>query len=281
MRVTKYVRREALESILGSGLRSGFGDDRLRFGGLKLFADGALGSRTAAMFAPYEGEPENCGMLTLEPQHLLAIARRAASNGIALAIHAIGDRTNSLVLDVLEDIHDLDLSLRHRIEHVQLITRDDQARLGALGLVASVQPTHAIHDMQMADRYWGDRTEQSYAWRSLQDAGASLAFGSDAPIEVFDPWLGLYAAVTRRSETDGAPGPAGWHPQERLSLASALSAYTAGAAYAASMEDRLGLLTPGYYADLLILNQDIFAQPSEALLETQPVRVMVEGVWAE
>jgi predicted amidohydrolase YtcJ len=279
IRIVKYVRVEALEAVVEAGLRSGFGDDWLRFGGLKLFADGALGARTAAMFAPYEEEPDNVGLLTLDPEQLRDIAHRAARHGVALAIHAIGDRTNHLVLDVLESAKQLDPHLRHRIEHVQLIAPEDQRRLASQGIVASMQPTHAIHDIKMADRYWGERSRQAYAWRTLQDAGARLAFGSDAPIEVFDPFLGLYAAVTRRSEIDGYPGPEGWYPEQRLTLDQALRAFTAGAAYAAGLETRLGLLAPGYHADLVVLDRDIFALPASALLETQVRRTMVGGVW--
>ena len=279
VRIVKYVRIEALEGLLATGFRSGFGDDMLRFGGLKLFADGALGARTAAMFAPYTGEPDNTGILTLDVDALLETAQRAARGGIALAIHAIGDRTNHLVLDVLEAVRSIDPTLRHRVEHVQLINEEDQRRLADGGFVASMQPTHAIHDMEMADRYWGTRTRHAYAWRTLQTAGAQLAFGSDAPIEVFDPFLGLYAAVTRRSETDGHPSPEGWHPEQRLTLHEALRAYTHGAAYAAGLEGRLGLLMPGYHADLVVLDRDIFSLPPEALLETRVKRVMVGGVW--
>ena len=279
VRIVKYVRIEALEGLLATGLRSGFGDDMLRFGGLKLFADGALGARTAAMFAPYMGEPDNTGILTLDADALLEIAQRATRGGIALAIHAIGDRTNHLVVDVLEAVQRIDPTLRHRVEHVQLINEEDQRRLADGGFVASMQPTHAIHDMEMADRYWGTRTRHAYAWRALQTAGARLAFGSDAPIEVFDPFLGLYAAVTRRSEMDGYPGPEGWHPEQRLTLHEALHAYTHGAAYAAGLEGRLGRLTPGYHADLAVLDRDIFSLPPEALLETRVKRVMVGGVW--
>ena len=281
VRIVKYVRIEVLDAIIDAGLRSGFGDDMLRFGGLKLFADGALGSRTAAMFSPYEEEPNNAGLLTLEPDHLREVARRAAASGLALAIHAIGDRTNHLVIDVLEAIRDIDPALRHRVEHVQLITKEDQRRLARNGFIASMQPTHAIHDMKMADRYWGARSGDAYAWRSLQTAGARLAFGSDAPIEVFDPFLGLYASITRRSEVTGEPGPTGWHPEQRLTLIEALHAFTMGAAYAAGLEQRLGLLTPGYHADLAVLDRDIFRLSPEALLETRVERVMVGGVWQE
>ncbi|NBD36539.1 MAG: amidohydrolase family protein, partial [Chloroflexi bacterium] len=278
VRVTKYVRRETLDAVVAAGLRSGFGDDWLRFGGLKLFADGALGARTAALFDPYEGEPDNTGVLTLSREQLRDLANRAVEAHLALAIHAIGDRTNRLVLDVLEEVAPHAPSLRHRIEHVQLIAPADQPRLARLGIVAAMQPIHAAHDWQMSDRYWGARSAHAYAWRSVLDTGAILAFGSDAPIEIFDPFAGLYAAVTRRAE-DGSPGPEGWHPEQRLTLEEALRAYTWGSAYAVRMEDRLGRLRPGYHADLIVLDRDIFTLPPEALLETNVQRAMVGGAW--
>jgi len=281
IRVVKYVRRDVLDEALALGIRSGFGDDQLRFGGLKLFADGALGARTAAMFEPYEGEPRNQGFLTLEPAQLREIAQRAARGGVALAVHAIGDRTNRLVLDILEDVQALAPHLRHRIEHVQLIETEDQQRLADAGIIASMQPIHAVHDIGMAERYWGTRSRNAYAWRSLKEAGAVLAFGSDAPIEIFDPFAGLYAAVTRRSEMNGEPGPQGWYPEQRLNLAEAIGAYTWGAAYAVGIEDRLGRLAPGYYADLIVLDRDIFSLPPEALLETHVQQVMIEGTWQD
>lgn len=279
LRVVKYLRMEALDGILKAGLRSGFGDRRLRFGGLKLFADGALGARTAALFEPYEGEPDNIGGLTLEPEALRSIAQRAAEGGVALAVHAIGDRTNRLVLDVLTEVAPLAPELRHRVEHVQLISPEDMDRFAASGIVASVQPIHAPHDQNMANRYWGERTANAYAWRSLLDAGAVLAFGSDTPIEPFHPLKGLYAAITRRHEITGAPGPQGWHPEQRLSLAEALRGFTWGAAYAAGWESHLGMLKPGFLADLVVLDRDIFNLPPNALLETQVQRVMVDGEW--
>ncbi len=279
VRVVKYVRRAALEGVREVGLRSGFGDHRLRFGGLKLYADGALGARTGALFASYEREPDNVGLLTLTPEELETLARQAVECGLALAIHAIGDRANHLVLDVLERVRPLDPTLRHRVEHAQLLTPEDMGRFKHLNVVASMQPVHAPHDRVMAERHWGARVQYAYAWRSLLDAGATLAFGSDAPIERFDPWVGLYAAVTRRHEVDGAPGQAGWQPEQRLTLGEALGAFTWGAAYAAGLEADLGYLLPGYLADLLVLNHDIFGLPPEALLETNARRVMVDGEW--
>jgi len=279
LRVVKYVRREALPGLLEAGVRTGFGDHRLRLGGLKLYADGALGARTGALFTPYEGEPHNLGVLTLEPEELMSLAQQAVGGGLALAVHAIGDRANRMVLDALEAVRPLNPSLRHRVEHAQLLTPEDVGRFQQLNVVASMQPVHAIHDRAMAERYWGARTRCAYAWRTLLETGAVLAFGSDAPIERFDPWVGLYAAVTRRHEVDGAPGPEGWHPEQRLTLPEALHAFTVGAAYAAGMEAEVGRLLPGYLADLLVLNHDIFTLPPEALLETEVRRVMVGGEW--
>jgi predicted amidohydrolase YtcJ len=279
VRIVKYVRRDIVDHVLAANLRSGYGDDWLRLGGLKLFADGALGSRTAALYEPYEGEPENSGILTLDPDMLRELAFRAAEGGLALAIHAIGDRTNNLVLDVITAVQRINPHLRHRIEHVQLITPVDQARLAKTGIIASMQPVHAIHDAAMVDRYWGARGKNAYAFRSLWDHGVPLAFGSDAPIEVFDPFLGLYAAVARCTEVNRVPTHDVWHPEQRLTLSEALCAYTWGGAYAAGLEDRLGKLSPGYYADLVVLDRDIFQLPDDALLQTNVSRVMVAGEW--
>lgn len=279
IRVAKYVRVDALDGLLDVGLRSGYGDNWLRFCGLKLFVDGALGSRTGAMFAPYIGEPDNTGLVTLEPDALHLIAHKAVEGGLALAIHAIGDRANHFVLNALEEVRPLNPRLRHRIEHVQLLAPEDLPRLGKLGIVASMQPVHASHDWAMAARYWGERCHYGYAWRSLKETGAVLAFGSDAPIESYDPFVGLYAAVTRRHERDGSPGPEGWQSQERLTLFEAIQGFTWGAAYAIGQEHQLGKLAPGYLADLVVLDQDIFTAPPEVLLKTRIQRVMVGGEW--
>ena len=279
VRIVKYVRRDMLDAVLAANLRSGYGDDWLRFGGLKLFADGALGSRTAALYEPYESEPDNTGIFTLTPDVIHELAFLAASGGLALAIHAIGDKTNNVVLDVVTAVQDINPHLRHRIEHVQLIEPTDQKRLAQSGIIASMQPVHAIHDAEMVDRYWGTRGQNTYAFRSLLNQAVPLAFGSDAPIEVFDPFLGLFAAVARRREVNRVPVGDAWYPEQRISLSEALRAYTWGGAYAAGVEDRLGILSPGYYADLAVLDRDIFHLPEETLLEVLVNRVMVNGEW--
>ena len=283
LRVLKNVPVESLDQVIGIGLRGGFGDDLLRLGAVKVFADGALGPRTAAMFEPYEGEPENRGMLFVDSEQLLEWGQQAAQGGLGLAVHAIGDRAVHEVLNAFEQLRAFErqqgLPARpHRIEHVQLQHPDDLGRLGQLGLVASMQPLHATSDMLAAEKYWGARTQYAYAWKAQLEAGAVLAFGSDAPVESPNPFIGLHAAITRR-RADGSPGPQGWLPRQRLSLVEALAAFTYGPAYAAGMGNRLGRLVPGYLADLIVLEQDPFEVDPHELRNVQPLATMVGGNW--
>jgi predicted amidohydrolase YtcJ len=274
LRVVKYLPVEVLDCALGIGIRGGLGDDWLRVGGIKVFTDGALGPRTAAMLAPYEGAPENVGVLTIDEAPLRELTSKAVAGGLPLAIHAIGDRANRMVLDVLTISGGE--GLRHRIEHVQLLHPDDVGRLAALGIVASMQPIHATQDYEMADRYWGDRCVAAYAWRSLLDAGTVLAFGSDCPVEDLDPFQGIHAAVTRR-RVDGSPGPEGWYPEQRLTVEEAVYAYTLGAAQAAAMERLLGSLSPGKLADLVVLDRDVFTCEPMQISETRVIATMIAG----
>ncbi len=283
LRVVKNLPPDLYQHAFALGLCSGFGDDMLRIGGVKVFMDGALGPRTAAMFEPYLNEPENRGILNMNGEELFEIGRQAADVGLSMTVHAIGDRANHEVLNAYQHLRRYEAekghpARRHRIEHVQVIHPEDASRLARLNVIASMQPIHAISDMQAADRLWGDRSHLAYAWRTQLDAGAVLAFGSDAPVESPNPFWGLHAAVTRR-RADGAPGPAGWHPHERLDMHEALYGYTQGAAYAAGMEDRLGRLAPGCLADLIVLEKDIFTCPTEDLLTLQSSATMVGGVW--
>ncbi len=276
IRVVKYLPIEMLDEALAPLQGAGF-DHWLRVAGIKVFADGALGARTAAMLAPYDDEPENTGVLTIEEEALHDVAARALAAGLPLAVHAIGDRANHMVLDVLEDVGSLgEGRLPHRIEHAQLLHPDDVKRFGALGVVASMQPIHATQDAPMADRYWGDRCVTAYAWNSLLRAGATLAFGSDGPVEDINPLLGIHAAVTRRS-VDGSPGPGGWYPAERVTVWDAVRAYTLGAAYAGGMDDWVGSLMPGKLADLVVLDRDIFECPPMELAEARALATMIGG----
>jgi predicted amidohydrolase YtcJ len=167
---------------------------------------------------------------------------------------------------------------RHRLEHVQVLHPDDLTRLAQLDLIASMQPIHATSDIDMADLGWGDRSRYAYAWQTLNSHGTRLAFGSDAPVDTPNPFAGLHAAVTRR-RGNGFPGPEGWYPQERLNLTTALQAYTQGAAYTAGMEDRLGMLAPGFLADLIVLEEDPFHVQPQDLQYILPVATMVGGEW--
>jgi predicted amidohydrolase YtcJ len=284
LRVVKSIPVDDLPHAAALGLHTGFGDDTLRIGQVKAFADGALGPRTAAMLQPFEGEPENRGMLLIDAEEMFEHGRLAAESGLAMAVHAIGDRANHEILNAFSQLREYERSqhlpaLRHRIEHVQLIHPDDTGRLAELGVIASMQPVHAPSDMLMADRFWGERAALSYAWRTQLDAGAVLAFGSDAPVESPNPFWGLHAAVTRR-RPDGSPGPDGWYPEQRLNVREALMGFTAGAAYAAGLENRLGKLARGYLADLLVLDTDPFQCPPDDMRRIQPVATMVGGEWA-
>jgi len=279
LRVLMHIPAKNLDDAIALGLRTGFGNEQLRVGGVKVFADGALGSRTAAMLAPYQDEPLNSGIVVTSREELRELVSKASRAGLSVAIHAIGDRANRDVLDVLEESRQSGegRGLRHRIEHVQLLHPADIPRLAKLGLIASMQPIHATSDMDMVERHWGEeRARGAYAWRSLLEAGTVLAFGSDCPVETLDPLAGIHAAVTRR-RADGSPGPEGWHPGERITVEDAVRAYTLGAACASGEEREKGSIAPGKLADLVVLSQDIFAVPPMAILETGVEATILDG----
>ena len=288
LRVSKTIPVTLQEHAIALGLRSGFGDDWLRINSVKTFADGALGPRTALMIDPYEDEPDNRGIVVTDKEEMIESVRRASVAGLSSTVHAIGDKANHDVLDVFETVRAEERArggthLRHRIEHVQVLHPDDYDRLGRLNLIASMQPIHATSDMLMADKHWGARRSAgAYAWRTQMNAGAMLAFGSDAPVETFDPLAGIHAAVTRR-RADGSPGPDGWHPEQRLTVHEAVYAYTMGAAYAAYEEKQKGSLTLGKLADLAILDKDIFQIGPADILHTKAVSTLLDGkfVWRD
>jgi predicted amidohydrolase YtcJ len=283
IRIVKSIPFELLSQAAALGLQSGFGDEFLRIGSVKLFADGALGPHTAAMFEPYVDEDQNCGILILENDQLFEYGCLAAESGVSLAVHAIGDRA---IHEVLEGFARLRLherkhglpALRHRIEHVQTIHPGDAKRLAQLNIIASMQPSHAPSDMLVADRLLGERAAFSYAWKTLAQYGARLAFGSDAPVENPNPFRGLHAAVTRRG-ADGSPGPDGWFPEQRLTVREALDGFTHGPAFAAGMESRLGQLSAGFLADLIVIETDPFACDPADLYFIQPSATMIGGEW--
>lgn len=284
LRILQHLPIAKLDDAIRLGVRSGFGGDWIRIGGIKMFLDGALGSLTALMREPYERTADR-GVATLPPEEFRAAVRRGSAAGLAMTVHAIGDAAMDLALDVLGTD---DASVRgpvpHRIEHAQLIGAD---RLGVdggepdpalRGLVCSVQPSHLSTDWPAVDRHWGDRGRGAYAFRSLEAAGAILALGSDAPVDVPDPRLGLYAAVARQ-DLDGAP-TRGWYPEERLSAERAVAGYTTGAARAAG-DARQGRLTPGAFADLVAWDRDPAEATAQDLRALRPSMTMVGGevVW--
>lgn len=287
LRVLQQIPVCNLRHAVSLGLRSGLGDAWLRVGGIKMFADGALGSRTASMLQPYRGEPDNWGVPTTDPEEMLELALQAAAAGLSLTIHAIGDRANRDVLNVLAEVRRQEAAqpqrphLRHRIEHVQVIHPADLPRLAQLDVLASVQPIHATSDMLIVDRFWGpDRAPGAYAFRSLLDSGAHLVFGSDGPIEPHAPLIGIHAAVTRRRD-DGTPGPEGWQGQERITVAEAVDAYTYWPAYAAGEESYRGSITAGKVADLVLLAANIFETDPMTIRDTPVAMTVLDGkvVW--
>ncbi len=283
LRVVKSIHFDDFESYIEAGLRTGFGDEWIRIGAVKLFSDGALGPRTAAMLNPYEVDTNNSGALLLTVEEIAEIGRRASMHGLALAIHAIGDRANREVLDAFEEMRAFEAKmhikpLAHRIEHLQLLSQEDTHRPADLGIVVSMQPIHATSDMRMADRYWGDRVQQSYGWRSQIDAGSKLIFGSDAPVESANPFLGIHAAVTRKPLGNGADA-APWVPEQRISLQEAFNAYSVWPAQSVGLGSKLGRLLPGHLADLIVLDEDPFLQDHSELPAIKPSGVMVDGKW--
>ncbi len=283
LRVNKNIPLDHLPHAAELGLRTGFGDDWLWVGAVKVFMDGALGPHTAAMFQPYLNETENCGILNMDGEELFEHCRRAAESGLSVSVHAIGDRANHEALNAYQQLRKYETEkglphLRHRIEHVQVLHAQDAPRLAQLNVIASMQPIHASSDMYAADRLWGERSALAYAWRTQLNYGAHLAFGSDAPVESPNPFWGLHTAVTRR-RPDGSPSAEGWYPEQKLTLIEALSAYTLGAAYAANAEQRLGKLAKNFLADLIVLEQDIYSIHPNDLLTMTASAVMINGEW--
>lgn len=285
LRVVKNINDPQIHHAHELGIRWGFGDDWLRIGGLKIFADGALGQRTALMIDAYNNELNNYGIRVTEKDHMLELVCSASLAGMPSTIHAIGDLAMRDVLDVYEAVRAEERkhgikpeARRHRIEHVQIIHPDDKHRLAQLNIIASMQPIHATSDYEMADRYWGNRCEWAYNPRLQLDQNVVVAFGSDSPIEPFDPIPNIYAAVTRR-RADGTPNEAGWYPQNKVTIEEALRGFTIGPAYAAGMENRLGKIAPHYLADLVVLDRDLLKISPDEILETQVVATMVGGIW--
>lgn len=284
LRVVKQINVPYIQHAYDLGIRSGFGDDWIRFGGLKIFSDGALGPQTALMTEPYRNS-DNYGIAVTDKEEIYELVSMASQKGLLSTIHAIGDRAVHDVLDVFEAVRAEEATAgiprtarRHRIEHVQVTLPGDAPRLAQLDIIASMQPIHATSDYEMANHYWGERGVYSYALRTQLAAGARLALGSDAPLDDINPWAGIHAAVTRR-RADGSPSPDGWYPAQKLTRQEAVAGYTTGPAYAAMQEHQRGILAPQFLADLIVLDRDIFARDPMDILNINVLGTMVGGVW--
>ena len=278
LRVYSVVPMATWERMRDYVAENGRGDDRLWWGGLKAFVDGSLGSTTAWFYDVYDDEPETAGLMTTDTTELASWIRSSDESEMHVIVHAIGDKANDWLLDVYEDVigdHG-SRDRRFRIEHAQHLSPGAFGRFAELGVIASMQPYHAADDGRWAQKRIGpERTKTTYAFRSLLDAGATVAFGSDWTVAPLDPVVGIDAAVTRRT-LDGA-NPNGWIPQERISLEESLLAYTSAAARSGYMEERVGTIEPGKLADLAVLSENIFLMDEKELGSVRVDLTVVEG----
>lgn len=278
LRVWMHLPGERIEEAIALGLRTGFGSDTLRLGHLKFFADGSQGARTAWMLEPYEDS--GCGIPLTPMEELGRAVLHAEQAGLAVAIHAIGDRANHELTLVLEQVRQQVAQqppragvptaaplAPHRIEHVQMIRPEDLQRLARLGVVASVQPLQATDDISMVEQSVGKRARYAYTFQSLLQAGVPLALGSDCPVASPNPFLSMHAAVTRQ-RLDGTP-PGGWYPEQCLSIEQAVWGFSMGTALATRRQSELGSITPGKLADLVVLDHDILSSPPAGIAQTQ------------
>ena len=278
LRVMSYAAGiDAMALMGGPGPTPWLYDDRLRMGGLKLYADGALGSRGALLKAPYADAPQTRGIARTGETQLKNLMSRAAMDNFQLAIHAIGDAANAEALAAIEDLGaTYKGDRRWRIEHAQIVDPVDIPRFGKLGVIASMQPIHQVSDRTMAEARLGPaRLAGAYAWKSLAAGGARLAFGSDAPVELPDPFAGMAAALTR--EDDKGQPFGGWQPQERIDRAAALAGYTTGAAWAGFAERKFGRLAPGLRADFVLIDVDPLLAAPAALRQARVIETWIGG----
>jgi len=285
VRITEWLPFSApLERLEQMRKEGGTTDPWLRTGALKMVTDGALGSRTAAMLAPYSDDPKTSGILTMEPEKLKILAIERDKAGFQLNFHAIGDRANRISLDTFEAVAKANgpRDRRDRIEHAQVVALSDIPRFASLQVIASMQPSHQTTDMRWAESRVGpDRIKGAYAWASLQKFGARLAFGTDYDVEVISPFRGLYACVTRlpaaAGELPDGGTTGGWQPQEKISLADCIRAYTTGSAYAEFSEGKKGELKAGELADFIVLSADLTKIPPAQYTKVTVLKTVVGG----
>jgi predicted amidohydrolase YtcJ len=277
-RVSVYVPLSDWRRMADTVRANGFGDEWIRVAGVKGYVDGSLGSTTALFYEPYVDEPQTSGLLVTPEDSLRQWIGGADSAGLQVTVHAIGERANGLLLDIYDSVASAHgpRDRRFRIEHAQHLRRQDIRRIARSGIIASMQPYHAIDDGRWAEKRIGpERIKTTYAFRSLLDTGARLAFGSDWTVAPLDPLLGIYAAVTRRTLDGKHPG--GWIPDQKITVEEALRAYMAGDAYGVFAEKTRGKLAPGYLADLVLIDRDLTKVRPETLDQARVVATVVGG----
>ncbi len=281
LRITCRYPLPAYRQQADAGLRAGFGSPWLRIGGVKGFADGSLGSTTALFFTPYMDSPSSSGLpapMMFPEGNMKKMVTAADAAHLQVVVHAIGDKANNIMLNIFEEVQKENprWDRRFRIEHAQHLQASDIPRFAKLGVIASVQPYHAIDDGRWAEKRVGkERLKGIYAFRSLIDAGARLAFGSDWSVAPMSPLLGIYAAVTRRT-LDGK-NPRGWIPEQKITVPEAIKAYTQDSAYGEFQEDIKGTITPGKLADFVVLSEDILAIPPDQIEKTEVICTIAGG----
>jgi predicted amidohydrolase YtcJ len=285
VRLSRHLMLAGWEGLANIGITAAFGGERLQIGGLKAYADGSLGSSTALLFHPYLDSPDTSGLAAEDMVPATKMQDRiigADRAGLQVAIHAIGDKANKMILDMYEEAERRNgpRDRRFRIEHAQHLRQEDIPRFAQLRVIASMQPYHLIDDGRWAEKRVGPEVIRgTYAFRSLLDSGATLAFGSDWPVAPMEPLMGIYAAATRRTLDDKHPG--GWIPEQKIGVEEALRAYTVAAAYASFNESMKGSIAPGMLADMAVLSDDIFHIDPAAIRDTRVMMTVFDGsvIW--
>ena len=264
------------DKLIAAGIQSGSGDTWLRVGGLKYFMDGSLGSQTADMFDNYDGL-DHSGICVLSESDFYTMAQRAAENGLAATVHAIGDQANHHVLNIIENISGVNtpVHLRHRIEHSQILRREDLSRFAKNNIIASMQPLHIADDVRIAEKYLGKRSRFTYPVNSLLKSGCRVVFGSDMPVADPDPLKGIRAAVGRQYKLDRTEPV--WQPQESIRVTDAIHAYTRDAAFASYEESIKGTLEPGKLADFIVFDHDIINADEDQLEQVRVMMTVLDG----